>query len=51
MQDEREATDLGITAVPTIMVVRADRPLEDAEIISGAQPYEVIKAAIERAKP
>ncbi|WP_447983847.1 DsbA family oxidoreductase [Nitrospira sp. Nam74] len=51
IQDEREAADLGITAVPTVMIGQADRPLEDAEIISGAQPYEVIKAAVERAKP
>jgi predicted DsbA family dithiol-disulfide isomerase len=51
IQDEREAADLGITAVPAVMIGRADRPLEEAEIISGAQPYEVIKAAVERAKP
>lgn len=51
IQDEREAADLGITAVPTVMIGQVDRPLEDAEIISGAQPYEVIKAAVERAKP
>lgn len=50
-QDEREAADLGITAVPTVMVSRADRPLEAAEVMSGAQPYEAVKAAVERAKP
>ena len=49
--DERDAANLAITAVPTIMVRQADRPLEDAEVISGAQPYEGIKAALERAKP
>jgi predicted DsbA family dithiol-disulfide isomerase len=50
MQDELEAADLGITAVPTIIVGRADDTFKEAEVISGAQPYEVLKAAVERAK-
>jgi predicted DsbA family dithiol-disulfide isomerase len=50
IHDERQAADLGITAVPTIIVDRADDPFKEAEIISGAQPYEVLKAAVERAK-
>lgn len=49
IQDEREAANLGITAVPTVMIGRADRPLEEAEVISGAQPYEVVRAAVDRA--
>jgi predicted DsbA family dithiol-disulfide isomerase len=48
IQDERDAANLGITAVPTVMIGRADRPLEEADFIAGAQPYEVIKAAVER---
>jgi predicted DsbA family dithiol-disulfide isomerase len=48
VQDERDAANLGITAVPTIMIGRADRPLEEADFISGAQPYEVINATVER---
>ena len=51
IQDEREAADRGITAVPTILVGRADRPIEEAKVICGAQPYEVVKTAVERAKP
>jgi predicted DsbA family dithiol-disulfide isomerase len=51
IQDEREAANLGITAVPTVMIGRAERPLKEAEAISGAQPYEVIKATVERLLP
>ncbi len=50
IQDEREAAELGITAMPTIMVGRADESLDETEVISGAQPYEVIRAAVERVK-
>lgn len=50
MQDEREAVALGITAVPTLMVGQADRSPAEGEVISGAQPYDVVKAAVERAK-
>lgn len=48
IDDERQAAALGITAVPTVMVSRAGKPLEEAEVISGAQPYEVIRDAVER---
>jgi len=51
IQDEREAANIGITAVPTVMIGYAHHPVEEAEIISGAQPYEVVKAAVDRAKP
>ncbi|MBA2252048.1 MAG: DsbA family oxidoreductase [Nitrospirales bacterium] len=51
IQDEREAADLGIRAVPTMVVSRVNRPLQEAEVMSGAQPYEVVRAAVERAKP
>jgi len=37
--------------VPTVMIGYAHHPVEEAEIISGAQPYEVVKAAVDRAKP
>lgn len=49
LDDERQAAELGITAVPTVMVSRADEPLGETEVISGAQPYEVVKTAVERA--
>jgi predicted DsbA family dithiol-disulfide isomerase len=50
IHDEGHARDLGITAVPTMMVSRTDESLKDAEVLSGAQPYEIVKAAVERAK-
>jgi predicted DsbA family dithiol-disulfide isomerase len=49
IQDESQAAELGITAVPTVMISRGDESLEEAEVISGAQPYEVVRAAVERA--
>ena len=50
IQDEREAADLGIMAVPTVMASRADRPVKEPEVMSGAQPCEIVKAAVERAQ-
>lgn len=49
ISDERLAAQLGIAAVPTVMIHAADEPLEKAELLSGAQPYAVVKAAVERA--
>lgn len=49
LADERLAHELGVTAVPTLLVGRADAPLERAEAVSGAQPYEQVRAAVERA--
>ena len=49
IEDERLAVDLGITAVPTMMVGTTDGLPQQAQVISGAQPYEAVKAAIERA--
>ena len=50
IHDEREAADLGIAAVPTMMVGRSDGPLAEAHALSGAQAYEDVKAAVEHAK-
>ena len=50
LHDEREAKELGITGVPTAMVSPADEPLDGAQVITGAQPYEVFRAAVERAR-
>lgn len=49
IQDERRAQELGITAVPTVMVGQADKALDEAEVLDGAQPYEVLRTAVERA--
>lgn len=48
-EDQRLAAKLGIQAVPMIVVGPADRPLEQSEAISGAHPYETVRAAVERA--
>ncbi|MGH8717399.1 MAG: DsbA family oxidoreductase [Burkholderiales bacterium] len=49
IDDERQAQELDISAVPTTMVRRADAALEKALVIRGAQAYDVLKAAAERA--
>ena len=49
LADERLASGLGVQAVPTMLVGRADESLEAAEAVSGAQPYEFVRAAVERA--
>lgn len=48
LEDQRRALELGIQAVPTVIVDRPDRPSRP-EAYSGAQPYEVLRAAVERA--
>lgn len=50
LQDQRRAAELGIQAVPTMVVGRAGQPLTQGEAYSGAQPYETVQAAIERAR-
>ncbi len=47
--DERLASEVGVQAVPTMLVGRAGESLEAAQAISGAQPYEYVRAAVERA--
>ncbi|CAN5734105.1 DsbA family protein [soil metagenome] len=49
LADERLAFELGVRAVPTMLVGRAGESLEAAEAVSGAQPYEYVRAAVERA--
>jgi predicted DsbA family dithiol-disulfide isomerase len=48
ISDEQLAAQLGINAVPTVMIHATDEPLEKAEALSGAQPYQVVKAVVER---
>ncbi len=42
LEDEVMAAQLGITAVPTMLIRRADEPIEDAARVSGAVAYEHI---------
>jgi predicted DsbA family dithiol-disulfide isomerase len=47
---QRQAAQLGIQAVPTMLVRRENEPQGKWEAISGAQPYEAVRAAVERAR-
>lgn len=50
LADEGLARKLGVSSVPTMLVGLADAPLEEAEAITGAQPYGGrLEAAVERA--
>ena len=51
VEDEALAHRLGVSSVPTMLVGRAGESLEEAEVITGAQPYGGrIEAAVERAR-
>jgi predicted DsbA family dithiol-disulfide isomerase len=49
LEDERQAAQLGLHGVPALLVRREDEPLGKWETLSGAQPYEAVRAAVERA--
>ena len=49
IQDARLAQDIGITAVPTAVVAGSDQPMKQGAIVQGAQPVDVVTAAVERA--
>ena len=44
--DERLAHDLQLSSVPAMLVRSAQRPLGEAWLLSGAQPYEVVHRAV-----
>jgi predicted DsbA family dithiol-disulfide isomerase len=46
-RDQQLAHDLGISAVPTMVVRRAGAPWQEAVAIRGAQPYEQVHAAVD----
>lgn len=46
-RDESLAQELGITAVPTLLIRRCDQPLNAARTLSGAQPYEAANGVVE----
>jgi predicted DsbA family dithiol-disulfide isomerase len=48
LRDERLAQELGISGVPAMLVSPGDAPLEEGELVMGAQPYESVRAAVER---
>jgi predicted DsbA family dithiol-disulfide isomerase len=50
LEDQRQAAQLGIQGVPAMVVRRENDPLGKWEAVSGAQPYEAVRAAVERAR-
>lgn len=48
LADEQAARELGLDGVPAIMIGPAARPLHERFLISGAQPYPVVQAVVER---
>jgi predicted DsbA family dithiol-disulfide isomerase len=48
LEDQRLAEKLGVQAVPMMLVGLAAQPLEQFVAISGAHPYETVRAAVER---
>jgi predicted DsbA family dithiol-disulfide isomerase len=49
MDQEQRAAAFGIRAVPTILVSAAGVPSEISAVISGAEPYAVVRSAVEQA--
>lgn len=48
LEDQRLAEKLGVRAVPTMLIGLADQPLEHSVAVSGAHPYETVRAGVER---
>lgn len=48
INDQALAHKLNISGVPALLLHRADEPLEQAILLSGAQPYATIRTVIER---
>lgn len=49
LTDEKLAREIGVNSVPTLLVGQTDKPLDQAEPVVGAQPFSMVKAAVERA--
>ena len=47
IDDERLALDLGITGVPTMLMSWPAQPFAVPSMLSGAQPYALVRATIE----
>ncbi|MFC0679689.1 DsbA family protein [Lysobacter korlensis] len=48
--DRRMAEEIGIHGVPAMLVARDGAPLSEAVLVSGAQPFETLRKAIETAR-
>ena len=47
LDDEAQAAELGINSVPAMLISGDEQPSETSELVVGAQPYDVLRAAIE----
>jgi predicted DsbA family dithiol-disulfide isomerase len=48
LDDEQLARDLGVSAVPLMLVRNGDTPWRQAEPLSGAVPYETMHSVVQR---
>ena len=48
IEDQKRAHEIGITGVPTIVMSRPENLFGIESLLAGAQPYELVRAAIER---
>lgn len=50
VDDRRLAEEIGIHGVPALLVARDGAPLSQAVLVSGAQPFDTVRRAIETAR-
>jgi predicted DsbA family dithiol-disulfide isomerase len=48
LADQALARELGVTAVPALLLRRADEPIRNARVVSGAASYEQLRQAVSR---
>lgn len=49
LEDQVEARELGVSGVPALFVAPEGVPLEEADVVEGAQPYPEVRRAVLRA--
>ncbi len=48
LSDQGLAHELGLSGVPAMVMYQTDNPAETATVLSGAQPYEMVRARVEQ---
>jgi predicted DsbA family dithiol-disulfide isomerase len=48
LSDQQLAHELGISGVPALVIYQTANPAGTATMLSGAQPYELVRATVER---
>ena len=49
LSDQQLAHELGLSGVPAMVIYQNANPAETATVLSGAQPYEMVRARVEKA--